>query len=216
MKNNLLKFVFAVSTFFTLMILAEAAVCAQTAPVAPERCVSGFCLGENEETAKAKLAGYSPRFDNERQQPRYFFYNEYGNQVMSVTGYSKQRPFLIVGIEVFAVDNSYQKKHFQMKDVAAFTTENGFFIGQRPSATSLIFGVANQTGPKDVMKKQGKPVADEKPDKVRTLRYKFDEAKNLETPEAKAKRVNFGAYTAEYRFYKNNLRHLIIAVDTNL
>lgn len=214
MKNNSLKSVFLTITFFSLIILATTSVLAQTTQ--PELCVAGFCLAENEETVKTKLQGFSPSYDNERQQPKYFFYNEYGNQVMSVTVHSKERPFLITGIEVFAVDESYQKKHFQMKDTAAFTSESGFFIGLRPSTSSMIFGVPNATGPKEVIKKKGQPATDEKPDKLRILRYKFGEVKKLEAQEANLNRVNFGSYTAEYRFYKNNLRRLIIAVDTTL
>lgn len=214
MKNNLSKSVFLTITFFSLIILADSSVRAQT--MQPELCVAGFCLAENEEAVKTKLQSFSPRYDNERQQPKYFFYNEYGNQVMAITAQSKERPFLIVGIEVFAVDETYQKKHFQMKDTAAFTSESGFFIGLRPSTTSMIFGVPNATGPKEVIKKKGQPVSDEKPDKVRILRYKLGEVKKLEAQEANSNRVNFGAYTAEYRFHKNNLRRLILAVETNL
>lgn len=214
MKNNLLKFVFLTITFFSLIILAGISVRAQMTQ--PELCVADFCLAENEETAKTKLQGFSPRYDNERQQPKYFFYNEYGNQVMAITTQSKERPFLIVGIEVFAVDETYQKKHFQMKHTAAFTSESGFFIGLRPSTTSMIFGVPNATGPKEVIKKKGQPVSDEKPDKVRILRYKLSEVKKLEAQESNSNRVNFGSYTAEYRFHKNNLRRLILSVETNL
>ena len=212
MKNNLLKSLFLKITFFSLIILAGTSVRAQMTQ--PELCVDNFCLAENEKTVKTKLQGFSPRYDNERQQPKYFFYNEYGNQVMSVTAQSKERPFLIVGTEVFAVDETYQKKHFQLKDTAAFTSESGFFIGMRPSTSSMIFGVPNVTGPKEVIKKKGQPVTDEKPDKVRILRYKLGEVKKLEAQEANLSRVNFGSYTAEYRFHKNNLRRLILAVDT--
>lgn len=216
MKNSLLKSVIFAAAFFALIILADVSVSAQTTRPEPEKCAAGFCLGENEEAAKAVLQSYSPRYDNERHQPKYFFYNEYGNQVMSITALSKEHPFLIVGVEIFAVDDSYQVKHYQMKDTAAFTTESGFFIGLRPSTTSMIFGVPNSTGPKEVIKKKGQPDIDEKPNKFRIVRYKFSDVKKLETPETQAKNVNFGSYTAEYRFYKNNLRHLILAVDTNL
>lgn len=215
MRNHLLKSVFFSITLFSLTTFAVIATRSQTTQRDPELCAAGFCIGENEETVKAKLQDYSPRYDNEMQQPKYFFYNEYGNQVMSITAYSKERPHLIVGIEVFAVDESYQKKHFQMKNTAAFTTESGFFIGLRPSATSMIFGVPNATKPKTVIKKKGKPEVDEKPNKVRILRYKSGEVKNSETPEANSNRVNFSSYTAEYRFYKNNLRRLIISGNPN-
>jgi hypothetical protein len=85
MKNSLLKSVVFAIAFFNLMIFADISVRAQTARPDPEQCVAGFCLGENEDTAKAMLQTYSPRYDNERHQPKYFFYNEYGNQVMSIT-----------------------------------------------------------------------------------------------------------------------------------
>ena len=216
MKNNRLKTVFFIITFFILIILADTSVRSQTTRPAPELCAAGFCLGDNEEAVKAKLQGYSPRYDNQLHQPKYFFYNEYGNQVMSLTAYSKERLHLIVGIEVFAVDDSYTTKHFQMKDTAAFTTESGFFIGMRPSTTSMIFGIPNETGPKEVIKKKGQPDFDQKPDKFRIVRYKFGETGKSEMAESNPKNVNLGKYTAEYRFYKNNLRHFIIAVDTNL
>lgn len=212
--NNLLKFAFLTIAFWSLIFFTDISVRSQTNQ--PELCVAGFCLGENEQTVKAKLRDYSPRYDNERQQPKYFFYNEYGTQVMALTTLSKERLFLIVGIEVFAVDDSYQKKHFQMKDTAAFTSDSGFFIGRRPSATSMIFGVPNMTGPKDVIKRQGQPATDEKPEKVRILRYKFGEVKKLEDQETNLNGVNFGSYTAEYRFYKNNLRRIILAVKVTL
>lgn len=216
MKSNWSKSVFMTLAFFVLTIIGGSSVSAQKAPAAPELCVAGFCLGAGEEAVKAKLQGFSPRYDNERRQPKYFFYNEYGNQVLAVTALSKERPFLIVGVEVFAVDESYQTKHYQMKDTAAFTTESGFFIGLRPSTGSMIFGVPNSSGPKEIIKKKGQPDSDEKPEKFRILRYKLAAVEELETPDAKAKNIAFGAYTAEYRFYKNSLRHLIIAVDTNL
>lgn len=216
MKSNWLKCVFMTTAFFILTIIGGFSVSAQKARTEPELCVAGFCLGANEEAVKTKLQGFSPRYDNERRQPKYFFYNQYGNQVMAITALSKERPFLIVGVEVFAVDDSYRTKHYQMKDTAAFTSESGFFIGLRPSTGSMIFGVPNSSGPKEVIKKKGQPDSDEKPEKFRILRYKLGAVKELETPDAKAKNIDFGAYTAEYRFYKNSLRHLIITVDTNL
>lgn len=207
MKHYLFKSVFFSVTVFSLLTFGSTAIRSQNVQTKPELCAAGFCIGENEETVKTKLQDFSPRYDNERQQPKYFFYNEYGTQVMSLTAFSKERPHLIVGIEVFAVDESYQKKHFQMKDTAAFTTESGFFIGLRASASSMIFGVPNATGPKEVIKKKGKPETDEKPAKIRILRYKFN--------EMNPNQANLGAYTAEYRFYKNNLRRLILVVDTD-
>lgn len=209
MKHIAYKYVFLV---FTLSLLTIIPIVAQTARPAPELSAAGLRLGA-EEANKIILQSYSPRYDNELKQPRYFFYNEYGNQVMSVTAYSKEHPFLVVAIEAFAVGESYQKTHYQMKDRATFMTESGFFIGARPSATSLIFAVPNVTGAKEVIRKKGAPDADEKADKTRTLRYKFGAVKELETAEAKLNGINFGSYTAEYRFVKNKLNRFVIALE---
>ena len=208
MKNHLLKFAFFSAA---MLVLSLSAVSTFSQTAKPELSVAGFRLGD-EDATKSKLQGYSPRYDNELSQPKYFFYNEYGNQVMTITCLSKERPFLVVGIEVFAVGESYQNKHFQMKGVNSFVSESGFYIGEKPSATSLIFAVPNVTGAKNVIKKLGAPEGDEKGEKnVRTLRYRLSEVKELAATNA----VNFGAYTAQFRFVKNRLRRFSIAVEAN-
>ena len=212
MKNNSMKSVFFVLLCFVLIVSAANQASAQAAQMEPELSVAGFRLGD-EESAKTVLQSYSPRYDNDLNQPKYFFYNGYGNQVMSVTAYSRERPFLIVGVEIFAVGESYQKKHFQMKDKNSFMSESGFFIGARPSAASLIFAIPNVTRPKGIIKKKGLPQADEKSGKVRTLRYQFGAVKELEAQEIKLKNINFGTYTAEYRFYKKRLNRFSISVS---
>lgn len=207
MKNNLMKYVFYAALCLVLTMCAVNPAAAQT--VSPELAVAGIPLGD-EAAAKAILQSYSPRYDNERNLPTYYFYNGGGNQVMAVTAHSKEHPFLVVAIEVFAVGESYEKKHYQMEEVKSFVTESGFYIGERQSAMNLMFAVPNVTGVKDIIAKKGLPQADEKEDKVRTLRYQIGEVKQLET---KAKAVNFGTYTAEYRFYKNRLKRYRIAVE---
>ncbi len=216
MKINNSKSIFLALTFFIFTIAAVVPAVAQVAEAQPELSVAGFRLGEDEEKTKAVLQGYSPRYDNEMGQPKYFFYNGYGNQVMSVTAYSKERPFLIVAIEVFSVGESYQKTHYQIKDKNSFMTESGFFIGMRPSVTSLMFAVPNVTAPKEIIKKKGVPEKDEKEKKARTLSYRLDSVEQLEAQEAKTKNINFGLYTAEYRFVKNKLRRFTIAVNTSV
>jgi len=214
MRNNLLKSGFLITAAFVVMFAAASSVLPQTTLSEPELSVAGLRLGGDEAAAKNVLQSYSPRYDNERGLPTYFFYNGYGNQVMSVAAHSKERPFLIVAIEVFSVGESYQKKHFQMKETNSFMSESGFFIGARPSATSMIFAIANVTGPKEVIKKKGQPTGDEKTDKVRTLSYQTSAVEELEMREKQLKDVNFGAYTAQYRFYKNKLSRFSIAVNT--
>lgn len=215
MKKNYAKTFLLLLTFFIFMSVARISVAAQTAQQAPELGVAGFRLGEDEEKTKEMLKGYSPRFDNESGQPKYFFYNGYGNQVMSVTGYSKEHPYLIVAIDVFSVGESYQKKHYQMKDKNSFMSESGFFIGQRPSVSSLLFAIPNITKPKGVIKKKGAPNVDKKEKKSRILYYQLNAVDQLQNQEAKINGVNFGSYTAEYRFVKNKLNHFTITINTN-
>ena len=211
MKNCLLKFALFSAAIFVLNF-SVASTFAQTAK--PELSVAGFRLGD-EDAAKKMLQGYSPRYDNALNQPRYFFYNEYGSQVMAITCYSKEHPFLVVGVEVFAVGESYQNKHFQMKGVNSFVSESGLFIGEKPSAKSLIFAIPNVTGAKNVIENLGTPESDEKSDKnVRILRFRSNEIKELKDSET-IKGINFGAYTAQFRFVKNRLRRFSIEVETN-
>lgn len=227
MKNIILKSVVYFSAFLVFSTFSGISAAAQTARPAPELVVNGFRLGGDEESAKKILQNYSPRYDNELGQPKYFFYNQYGNQVMTLTGYSKERPFLIVAAEVFGVGKSYQARHFQMKDKSYFETESSFFIGTRPSASSMIFGVANMIGPKDVTSKKGAPDADEKDGKTRILRYSFNAPAMAETQKVKLQTSSvkssaptnsplpvFGSYKAEYHFVKNQLRRFVIAIET--
>ncbi len=214
MENILLKSVFFGLTSFILIGFAHSSVLSQTTEPKPELCVAGICLGDKEEKVKTLLQNYSPRYDNELHQPKYYFYNNYGNQVMAITTHSKEYPYIIIGIEAFAVGNSYQKTHYQMKELNSFITESGFFIGARPSVKSMMFAIANVTKPKGIIKKKGLPVVDEKIKKVRTIRYQIDQVKELETQAANTKKINFGSYTAEYRFVKNKLRRFSISVNT--
>jgi hypothetical protein len=46
------------------------------------------------------------------------------------------------------------------------------------------------------------------------LRYQLGAVKELEGQESKVKDVDFGAYTAEYRFYKNKLKRFTITVNS--
>lgn len=213
MKNYFLKFAF-VSALAFVFISSVSPIFSQTTSK-PELSVAGFKLGGDEEAAKEKLKGYSPRYDNDQSQPKYFFYNEFGTQVMEITGLSREHPYLVVGIEVFAVGETYQKKHYQMKGVNSFVSESGFYIGEKPSATSLIFAVPNVTGAKDVIGKIGSPSSDEKEEKkVRVLNYQLNQVEELEKLDAKNKAVNFNRYTAKYRFVKNRLRRFSIAIET--
>ena len=219
MKNIISKTSFRSFSIFLLLVLSFASAQAQTAQ--PELSVSGFRLGDETENAK-RLQSYSPRYDAETGQPKYFFYNEYGTQVLSLTALSKERPFLLVGIEVFAVGKTYRERHYQLKDTGFFVTESGFFIGEKPSATSMIFAVANVTGTKDVIGKKGTPTADEKDDKTRTISYRINASGETSSGQAQFKEASLDStnaqnssefYKSEYRFVKNRLRRFSFSID---
>ena len=72
MKNIISKTSFRSFSIFLLLVLSFASAQAQTAQ--PELGVGGFRLGEETENAR-RLQNYSPRYDAETGQPKYFFYN---------------------------------------------------------------------------------------------------------------------------------------------
>jgi hypothetical protein len=222
MKNIISKTSFRSFSIFLLLVLSFASAQAQTAQ--PELGIGGFRLGEETENAR-RLQNYSPLYDAETGQPKYFFYNEYGTQVLSLTALSKERPFLLVGIEVFAVGKFYQQKHFQLKDTAFFVSESGFFIGEKPSATSMIFAVANVTEAKDVIGKKEAPSADEKNGKTRKLSYQVSVSGESTVEQAQFKEASLNStaaqnysqfYKAEYRFVKNRLQRFSFSIDASL
>ncbi len=214
MKNILFKSVFFGLISFILIGFANSSALSQTIEPKPELCVAEICIGDNGEKVKTIFQNYSPRYDNELRQPKYYFYNNYGTQVMAITAHSKEYPYVIVGIEAFGVGESYQKTHYQMKEINSFITESGFFIGARPSVTSMMFAIPNITKAKEIIKKKGLPTVDEKVKKVRTIRYQIDAVKGLEMQMAETKKINFGSYTAEYQFVKNKLRRFSFLVNT--
>ena len=214
MKNILFKSVFFWLTSFIIIGFANSSALSQTIEPKPELCVAEICIGDNGEKVKTIFQNYSPRYDNELRQPKYYFYNNYGTQVMAITAHSKEYPYVIVGIEAFGVGESYQKTHYQMKEINSFITESGFFIGARPSVTSMMFAIPNITKAKEIIKKKGLPTVDEKVKKVRTIRYQIDAVKGLEMQMAETKKINFGSYTAEYQFVKNKLRRFSFLVNT--
>lgn len=172
--------------FFALSVNAQTSTDVRPAP---ERSVAGVRLND-EASGRAFLAQYSFRRD-EANRPVYYFYDQYGTQVLALTAESPERRFLIVAAEVFRVGRSYAKTYYVLKDVP-FTSESGFFLGDRPSAASMIFGLPNRTNPKKLIAKKGAPDERTKNGKIETLRYNF-----ADSPA--------GNYRAEYVFVGGKL-----------
>lgn len=125
---------------------------AQEKNALPELSVAGVKLADRE-SAKAFLSGYSARKTDDGRAV-YYFYNEYGTQVMKLTAASAEEPYFITEIEVFAVGKSYQTEHYVADDLGVFSTESNIFIGFKQSASSLLFGTSNKTGPKEIVRKK--------------------------------------------------------------
>lgn len=162
--------------------------------IAPEMSISGVKLND-EASGRAFLAGYSFRRD-EARRPVYYFYDKYGTQVLALTAYSPERRFLITAAEIFRVGRDYKKTYYVLEDVP-FQSESGFFLGDRPSAISLIFGVPNRVDVKKLIARKGMPDERAKKGKIETLRYTF-----AATP---AGDVPAGEYKAEYVFVGGKL-----------
>lgn len=191
---NNLSLIFAL-LFFTASASAQTVGAAPAGQrPAPERSIAGVKLND-EVSGRAFLAGYSFRRD-EANRPVYYFYDEYGTQVLALTAQSPERRFLIARAEVFRVGRDYMKTYYVLKDTS-FTSESGFFLGNRSSAASLIFGVPNRTSVKKLIEKKGTPDARTKNGKIETLIYNF--------AASPAGDVAAGAYRAEYVFVGGKL-----------
>lgn len=178
---------------------------AQEANIQPELSVAGIKLGDRD-TAKAFLSGYSPRKTDDGRVA-YFFYNSYGTQVMKLTAASAEEPYFITEIEVFAVGKSYQTQHYVADDLGVFTTESGIFIGYKQSASSMLFGAANKTGAKGLVKKLGAPTSQEKTGDDEIITY------NLSRIKLPGETAEFDYY-ARYEFSKNKLKKFIFKISS--
>lgn len=187
-------------------IIAVLSFCAlaQDKDASPELSVAGVKLADRD-SAKAFLSGYSPR-KGEDGRPAYFFYNSYGTQVMKLTAASFEEPFFITEIEVFSVGRSYREQHYVADDLGAFTTESGIFIGQKASVSSVVFGVPNKIGPKDIVRKKGEPTTREKTGKDETIIYALADMK---LPGGEFD------YYARYEFSKSKLKKFILKISSD-
>jgi hypothetical protein len=174
---------------------------AQEKNVLPELSVAGVKLADKE-SAKAFLSGYSPRKTDDGRAV-YYFYNEFGTQVMKLTAESSDDPFFITEIEVFSVGAGYQNQHYVAKDFGVFSTENNIFIGSKQSASSMIFGAANRTGPKEVLRKKGTPSKQEKTGESEIITYDLAKIK-LSDGEFD--------YYARFEFSKSRLKKFILRI----
>ncbi|MBK6750193.1 MAG: hypothetical protein KA956_00380 [Pyrinomonadaceae bacterium] len=177
----------------------------------PELSVAGLTLGDRD-SGKKFLGIYQPRTD-EGGLPKYYFYNGRGTTVMKVTAASVEDPYFVTEIEVFGVGESYQERHFFLKDIGHFVTESGIFIGFRQTgkglALALIVGVpnvgrSNMIGPKDVIKRKGEPDGQSVNDKETIFNYGGQSVKIGD--------VDY-KYSAYYRFYKRELKRFIFRIE---
>lgn len=181
----------------------------------PDLNVAGFELGNRQKAKDFFAKGYSPRKGDDGR-PEYYFYNEFGTEVMKVVGASFDDANFITEIEVFAVGRSYQNKHFYLKDTSYFTTDSDIFIGYRQSIASMLTfpGVTRRDiiGPKDVVKSLGEPATRNAPEKDREVFI-------YQIPNVKiASEDGDFNYEARYEFYKRKLKRFslkIVRADEN-
>lgn len=197
--------------FLVLQIAGVSSANAQKSENTPELSVAGIELGNRESAKKFLTEGYSPR-PEEDGRASFYFYNEWGTQVMKLTADSPDDPYYLTEIEVFGVNRKYEKTHYVAKDFGIFVTENGIFIGYKQSVTSIIIGIPNvgrknRIGPNDVIDIKGKPAEREKTDGNR-------EFVTYQIPGVKLSDGSVTAdYNARYEFYKKKLRRFSIKID---
>lgn len=178
--------------------------------------VAGIRLGDRE-SGRAVLAEYQPRMTD--SGPAYFFYNKNADSVMKVLAASAEDRFFATEIEVYAVDESYRTRHFQMEKVSRFSTESGVFVGWHQTgkgiAATLIIGSpypvgVNSIGVKDIIRRYGEPTSRGKDGKIETLDYRLPTA-HFSAGDA----GNYG-YGAHFEFRKDNLRRFSIKLVPRL
>jgi hypothetical protein len=172
---------------------------------APEMSVVGIRLGDRA-SAKTLLSEYVPTTD-ENGRPAFYFYNSYADQVMKVTSAAADDLYFVTEITVFGINDSYQRKHFQLKKTTHFITESKIFIGWRQSVSSVLLfpGLSDseQISPKNLVKKKGEPNARFKEGKQEIVAYNLPAVET--TDEAGENKTKQFSYAASYEFYKNKL-----------
>ncbi len=200
------------SAFFLLLQVVNFSTAqAQESKQKPEMSVVGIELGNRESAKKYLLPGHAPRVQ-EDGKASYFFYNEWGTQVMRLTVASVDDPYFITEIEVFSVGETYSKRHYQDKEHGLMMTENGIFIGFRQTAMNLIVGIRNagkpnMIGPGEVIDLKGEP-------KERVKAEENREVLTYEISDIKLSDENLTAnYEARYEFYKKKLKRFSLKIN---
>lgn len=213
MKQRFFRPALCLALLVFFQIVSASATKAQEKPAEPELSVAGIRLGDRA-SAKTFLEGYAPTRD-ENGRTAFYFYNGYATQVMKLTADSAEDPYFITEIEVYNIDETYQRKHFQAKKIDYFTTEKGIFIGYRQSVASILLfpGVSRNEmiGPKDVIKKKGAPTENVKQENLEIVTYKLA---SVEVPDETAGKTKTFDYLAQYDFFKNKLWKFKIKIST--
>lgn len=176
----------------------------------PEMKVVDIELGNRESAEKFLSNGYHPKVE-EDGRASYYFYNEWGSQVMKLTAPSVEDKYFITEIEVYRVSEKYRDRHYQAKEIKYFQTENGIFIGFKQSAMYFFAGIKNAGSlnivkPKNLVKIKGEPHVRNKADKkYETLIYKIP---NIKLSDGKTD----ASYEASYEFYKDTLKRFTLKI----
>lgn len=144
--------------------------------------VAGLKLGDRG-SGRALLSEYNARMVD--GMATYYFYNKNGDTVMKVTALSPEDRFFVTSIEVYAVDQKYRSRHYQLDKIARFTTESGIFIGwyqtKKGITATLMMGVPYPLGvtsiePKTVIGRYGEPTIRRKEGSFEILDYRAADA----------------------------------------
>jgi hypothetical protein len=201
----------------SIVLLAAAAALAQTAATINGKpidlSISGIRLGDRA-SAKKFLSEY--QFGQEGDAAVYHFYNSRATSVLKLTAADARDPYFLTSLEVFAVTDAYQGRHFVAKEIGTFQTESGIFVGFRQSgkgvALALLVGVPNVSrdnmiGPKDVIGIKGEPTERMTEGDAERFVYKLS---GITVPDAPGKAFD---YTAQYVFRNKKLKRFSISIQ---
>lgn len=202
--------IFAVLVLIFQIVLHSNSFAQIKAETKPELKVAGVELGNRESAREFLSKGFHPKI-GEDKRAHYYFYNEWGTQVMRLTAPSVEDKYFITEIEVYRVSKKYRKRHFHLEETKYFQTESGIFIGFKQTAGFFLLAIENLGGinrfkPKNLIKLKGEPDERKKTDKKReTLTYEFS---GIELSDKKTS----ANYRADYEFYKNKLRRFTLKI----
>lgn len=213
MHRNFNRSAAATAIFTALFLLSAIAAFGQAKKNVVDLAVSDIRLGDR---ASAKKFLGDHQYGEENGAAVYYFYNSRVTSVLKLTAADMADPYFLTAIEVFAISDKYQGRHFVADDIGTFQTESGVFVGFRQSgkgiALAMIVGIPNISrdsiiGPKDMVGMKGEPDERVPEDNAERIVYRVEK---VNVPDGAGRDFR---YTGQYRFSGKRLRRFSMTIE---